>query len=74
MQLIPLSEEVAQTLNGQQTEITSYLQLAKAVERFNWEQIGHLSEELGITKSELSGLSLNAHRWAGRLNQNHPTG
>ena len=67
LQLIPLSEEVAQTLNGQQTEITSYLQLAKAVERFNWEQIGHLSEELGITKSELSGLSLNAHRWARKI-------
>ena len=67
MQLIPLSEEVAQTLKGQQTEITSYLQLAEAAERFNWEQIGHLSEELGITKSELSGLSLNAHRWARKI-------
>ncbi len=65
--LIPLSDEVQQTLKGEQTEITFYLQLAEAIERFDWEQITHYSQTLDITINELSQYALQAHSWTQRL-------
>lgn len=61
--LLSLSEEVVRTLIGEKTEITPYLQLAEAVERFEWDRLQVLSEELGISEPELSRLSMQAHRW-----------
>lgn len=64
LELIPLSDVVARTLKGEQTEITTALQLAEAIERFDWKKIEQLSKEIGIASSELSTYSLEAHRWA----------
>ena len=50
LELIPLSDVVARTLKGEQTEITIALQLAEAIERFDWEQIEQLAKEIGIDK------------------------
>jgi EAL and modified HD-GYP domain-containing signal transduction protein len=61
---IPLSDVVARTLKGEQTEITVSLQLAEAIERLNWKRIEQLADENGIAYSELSVYSLEAHRWA----------
>lgn len=61
---IPLSDLVACTLKGEQTEITLSLQLTEAIERFNWERLEQLAEEFGIDNSKLSAYSLEAHRWA----------
>ena len=51
LQLIPLSDEVAHTVKGKQTEITPYLQLAEAVERFDWQRIEQLSHRNGNNTS-----------------------
>ena len=67
LQLIPLSDEVARTVKGEQTEITPYLQLAEAVECFDWQRIEQLITEMGITQAELSRCSLEAHRWTQSL-------
>jgi len=67
LQLIPLSEEVAFTVKGKQTEITPYLQLAEAVERFDWKRIEQLCTEMGITQAELSRCTLEAHCWTRSL-------
>ncbi|MEK5040708.1 EAL and HDOD domain-containing protein [Sporosarcina sp. FSL K6-3457] len=64
LELIPLSNLVARTLRGEETEITSSLQLTEAIERFNWERLKQLTEEIGIDDSKLSAYSLEAHRWA----------
>lgn len=61
---IPLSDVVARTLMGEQTEITASLQLAEAIERLNWQRIEQLADENGIAHSELSAYSLEAHSWA----------
>lgn len=61
--LIPLSDVVARTLKGEQTEITQALELAKAIERFDWQQIEQITEKIGIDSSKLSAYSLDAHRW-----------
>lgn len=62
--LIPLSDVVARTLKGEQTEITTTLELAKAIERLDWQQLEQLAEKIGIDSSTLSAYSLEAHRWA----------
>ncbi len=67
LQLIPLADEVALTVKGKQTEITPYLQLAEAVECFDWKRIEQLTTEMGITQTELSKCTLEAHRWTQRL-------
>lgn len=66
-ELIPLSDEVRQTLKGEQTEITPYLQLAEATERFDWERINLSLQTLDITIKELSQCALQAHSWTQRL-------
>ncbi|MBO0589085.1 HDOD domain-containing protein [Sporosarcina sp. E16_8] len=67
LQLIPLSDEVALTVKGERTEITPYLQLAIAVERFDWQRIEQLITDMGITQAELSRCTVEAHRWTQSL-------
>jgi len=62
--LIPLSDVVARTLKGEQTEITKALELAESIERLDWQQLEQLAEKMGIDSSKLSAYSLEAHRWA----------
>nr|WP_085430745.1 MULTISPECIES: HDOD domain-containing protein [unclassified Sporosarcina]ARK24736.1 hypothetical protein SporoP37_08715 [Sporosarcina sp. P37]PID19893.1 EAL domain-containing protein [Sporosarcina sp. P35] len=62
--LLSLSDIIIDTLNGRRTEITPYLQLIKAVESFDWEQVEQLSGELAIPKKELSSIFLQAMRWS----------
>lgn len=73
LQLIPLSDEVALTVKGERTEITPYLQIAEAVERFDWLRIEQLITEMGITQAELSKCTLEAHRWTQRLQYSDTT-
>ena len=55
LQLIPLSDEVALTVKGgSRQKSRRSLQLAEAVERFNWKRIEQLVTEKGITQAELS--------------------
>lgn len=61
--LLSLSEDVVNTLVGELTPITPYLQLAIAIERFDWETVQRLSNQIGISEKELSRLSLKAHQW-----------
>lgn len=61
--LLALTDVVADTLVGEQTSITPYLQLAIAIERFDWEKVQELAELIGISEEELSRLTLKAHKW-----------
>jgi len=62
--LLSLSDVIIDTLNGKETEISSYLQLVKAVECFDWETVERLSVELSIPKKVLSEIYLQAMRWS----------
>lgn len=62
--LLSLSDGIIQTLSGEETEITPYLQLIKAVERFEWEKVEKLADELGIPKKVLSDVYLEGLRWS----------
>ncbi|CAM3280149.1 HDOD domain-containing protein [Filibacter tadaridae] len=61
---LPLSNGVAHTLTGQKTEITPYLELTKAVERFDWVSVARYANEINIDSAELSKFTQQANCWA----------
>jgi len=63
LSLLPLSDIVIKTLYGEITEITNYLELAKAMEELKLEDIKRLSKEIGISEAELSVCSLEVQKW-----------
>lgn len=65
--LIPFSDEVADTLKGGKTEMTPYLELAIAVERFDWQKIRKIGKKLGVSEAELSAFSYEAVVWSQKL-------
>ena len=62
--LIPLSDKVDRTLRGTKTEITPYIEIAEAVERFDWDALEPLAAELGIDYEELCTYCHEANRWS----------
>ncbi|WP_153731129.1 EAL and HDOD domain-containing protein [Sporosarcina obsidiansis] len=68
--LLSLSDVIINTLNGEETEMTPYLQLIEAVERFEWEQVKRLSSQLAIPNKKLSDIFLHALRWSQGIEEN----
>lgn len=68
LSLLPLSDNVIRTLQGERTDITLYLELAKAIEILDLDEIQHLSKEIGITEAELSVCSLEVQKWLTHFN------
>lgn len=58
--LLPVSQEIIETLGDQPTEMTPYLQIAKALERLDFRDAIHQAERLGISERELSELVFKA--------------
>lgn len=67
--LLSLSDVIIDTLNGRTTEMTPYLELIVAVERFEWEKVGRLSDELRIPKRKIGEIFLQAMRWSQGLEE-----
>ncbi|WOV88344.1 HDOD domain-containing protein [Sporosarcina oncorhynchi] len=65
--LIPFTDEVSDTLKGIRTEMTPYLELAIAVERFDWQHIRKIGKRLGVSEAELSAYSYEAIKWSQKL-------
>ena len=65
--MFPFSTEVAATLQGEQTAMTPYLELAIATERLDVEKIEEVGKHLGLSKEEIFGLSNQANKWARML-------
>ncbi|MGG0669505.1 HDOD domain-containing protein [Lederbergia citrisecunda] len=65
--LFPFSEEVAETLQGKKTDLTAYLELAIATERFDMEKIDSIGKRFGLSKEEIVMFSNKANHWAQQL-------
>src|SRR5690606_18156021 len=65
--MFPFSDEVAGTLVGRKTELTLYLQLSIATERFDMRKIDEIGKEFGVSKHEIVAFSNKANIWARRL-------
>lgn len=63
--LLPLSSEMIQTYNREQTEMLPYLQITEMLEQFNYEEAIKQAAQLGITEKELSELVLEAEQRTG---------
>ncbi|WLV24840.1 HDOD domain-containing protein [Aciduricibacillus chroicocephali] len=61
--LLPLSDEVTRTLNGEHTEIFDYLELAKAMEVLDLDRVKEYARKIGISIDDLSEHSKRAQRW-----------
>lgn len=64
---LPLSKEIKQTLLGKETEISPYLSLAIALERFDLDGIHFQAEQLGVEESVLMGFSQQAYLWLNKM-------
>lgn len=63
LELIPLSDNVVNTLIGETTEITPYLKLTEAIERFDTERLDVLTKTLEIDQGMLGNYSQKANLW-----------
>lgn len=64
---LSLSDEIANTLRGEETELQPYLRLSDAIVRFSWDEVDKYAKKLEIPESELSKISIEAHKWANQF-------
>lgn len=64
---LSLSENIANTLKGKETEIQPFLRLSDAVVRFDWDEIEKYRKQLEIPESELSKITIEAHKWVNQF-------
>lgn len=65
--MFPFSDEVAETLQGKKTDLTLYLELAIATERFDMKKIDEIGKQFGVSKNEIVTFSNKANQWARQL-------
>lgn len=65
--MFPFSDEVAETLVGKKTELTPYLELSIATERFDMRKIDEIGKKFGVSKNEIVAFSNKANKWARQL-------
>lgn len=61
---LPLTDEVADTLTGIQTEMTPFLELAIACDEVRWDDMIEGAHMIDIDHSDLNDFYLEARRWA----------
>ncbi|MBO2535134.1 MULTISPECIES: EAL and HDOD domain-containing protein [Rummeliibacillus] len=61
---LPLSEEVAETILGNETIMQPYLQLAIALERMDFEKVNDIAHELQINIDDVFEIFKAANKWS----------
>ncbi|WP_042476590.1 EAL and HDOD domain-containing protein [Bacillus ndiopicus] len=61
---MPLSEEILQTINGVETEMTPYLQFSEALYKLDWDKLIELSPQLGLKQETVFQIYDEAEQWA----------
>lgn len=64
---LPLTDDVACTLVGIETEMTPYLELSKAIEQFDLGKVKTNAEAIGVNYVDLYKYTQQANRWTQRL-------
>lgn len=60
---LPLSENIAETISGNITEMTPYLQFSIALSKLDWVQLEELSSELKLTEEEIISIYDETTDW-----------
>ncbi|MCT6924629.1 HDOD domain-containing protein [Metasolibacillus sp.] len=61
---MPLSEEIVQTINGVETEMTPYLQFSEALYKLDWDKLTELSQQLGLNQEKVFQIYDETEQWA----------
>ncbi|WP_107840935.1 EAL and HDOD domain-containing protein [Metasolibacillus meyeri] len=61
---MPLSEEIVQTINGVETEMTPYLQFSEALYKLDWDKLTELSLQLGLNQEMVFQIYDEAEQWS----------
>lgn len=67
MQQLPLSDQVVDTLVGNDTEMSDYLNLAVAFDQLDWARIQLFAEKLDLTEEQLRQAYNQAMRWSSQM-------
>lgn len=67
MQQLPLSDQVVDTLVGNDTEMSDYLKLAVAFDQLDWARIQLFAEKLELTEEQLRQSYNQAMRWSSQM-------
>ena len=67
MQQLPLSDQVVDTLVGNDTEMSDYLSLAVAFDQLDWARIQLFAEKLDLTEEQLRQSYNQAMRWSSQM-------
>lgn len=60
---LPLSENVLATLNGEETEMTVYLQFSIALNKLDWEKVYSIAEQLNIPQEKVLVIYEEVTEW-----------
>lgn len=66
---LPLNEIVKETVQGIETSLTPFLEIAKALEKFDLETVQELAEDLDVPMSRISKLSIDVQEWIYRFDR-----
>ena len=64
MQQMPFSEEIMETISGQQTTMSPYLNLAVGMDKIDWTKIDEGMHYFDITPKKLEEIHKEANEWA----------
>jgi c-di-GMP-related signal transduction protein len=67
MDTLPLKKGMLQALMGEQNEYKDILDLAVAVEKAQWKEIGDLCKKLEIQETDLFKMYAEAINWSNRV-------
>lgn len=67
---LPLDDRIVNTLAGSKTELSAILQMAIALERFDWKTVKEYQYEIHLSVEELSELVQQANIWTSQLSLN----
>ena len=67
MKLFPLSDNIKETIMGENTNLSYYLELAISTERFEWDRVGELAQKLNVSIEKLSEFTVKANKWTQSL-------
>ena len=64
LQQLPFSEEITETILGNQTEMTPYLEFSIALDKLDWSTLENLAPQLNMNFTNIDLLYNEAMEWA----------
>ena len=63
LQQLPFSEEIAETISGEETAMSTYLDFSIALSKLEWDKVEKLGAQLGLSEERIIKIQLKAEDW-----------